>query len=348
VSDPGSDVVDSRRGASGAALLPWQVAWAASVLARRERWPHAALITGPAGIGKRALADWLARVLLCETPRADGAPCNACPGCHYIGAGQHPDLRILDAFERSDDDVKAVEWIVVDRIRALLQWAELTSHRGGAKVALIDPAERMNAAAANALLKTLEEPPPNTHFLLVSQQPNRLPATIISRCQRMAAPLPDTGIARQWLADRGIADAERVLAQAHGAPLAADALANVEYQHERRAWLTALSSPRTLPVTSLGARVDAGPREGRRERLAAVVDWLVAWCADLARARAGGAPRANADFGAQLNGLASSVAALPLFRYHRRLLQQRALLAHPLQPRLVAEALLIDYRALFG
>ena len=111
-------------------------AWAASVLARRERWPHAALITGPAGIGKRALADWLARVLLCETPRADGAPCNACPGCHYVGAGQHPDLRIVDAFERSDDDVKAVEWIVVDRIRALLQWAELTSHRGGAKVAI--------------------------------------------------------------------------------------------------------------------------------------------------------------------------------------------------------------------
>jgi DNA polymerase-3 subunit delta' len=175
VSDPATDVVDGRR---AAALLPWQVTWAASVLARRERWPHAALITGPAGIGKRALADWLARVLLCETPRADGAPCNACPGCHYIGAGQHPDLRIVDAFDRSDDDVKAVEWIVVDRIRALLQWAELTSHRGGAKVALIDPAERMNAAAANALLKTLEEPPPNTHFLLVSQQPNRLPATI--------------------------------------------------------------------------------------------------------------------------------------------------------------------------
>ena len=348
MNEAGSEVAEERPGTASATLLPWQVSWASNLLARRDRWPHAMLITGPAGIGKRGLAGWLARVLLCETPRADGAPCNVCPGCHYIGAGQHPDLRIVDTYERSDDEVKAVEWIVVDRIRALLQWAELTSHRGGAKVALIDPAERMNAAAANALLKTLEEPPANTHFLLVSHQPGRLPATIVSRCQRVAAPIPETVAARNWLAGQGIANAERLLAQAHGAPLAALALASADYQHERRAWLTALSTPRALAVTSLGARVDAGPREGRRERLAAVLDWLAAWCADLARVQAGGAPRANADFGVQLTALASSVAALPLFRYHRRLLQQRALLAHPLQPRLVAEALLIDYRALFG
>ena len=335
-------------GGPAAGTLPWQASWAASFLARRARWPHAMLIAGAAGIGKRVLAGWLARVLLCETPRADGSPCDACPGCHYIGAGQHPDLRIVDTYERADDEVKTVEWIVVERIRALLQWAALTSHRGGAKVALIDPAERMNAAAANALLKTLEEPPADTHFLLVSHQPGRLPATIVSRCQRVAVPIPETTAARDWLAGQGIDDAARLLEQANGAPLAALGLANPDYQRERQAWLAAFSAPRALPVTSLGARVDAGPREGRRERLAAIVDWLAGWCADLARVQAGGAPRANTDFGAQLTALASSVAPVPLFRYHRRLLQQRALLAHPLQPRLVAEALLIDYRALFG
>ena len=335
-------------GVASQAPLPWQAASASLLLARRDRWPHALLITGPAGIGKRVLSAWLARVLLCETPRADRSPCNLCPGCHYVSAGQHPDLRIVDTYEQADDEVKAVEWIVVERIRALMQWAELTSHRGGAKVALIDPAERMNTAAANALLKTLEEPPANTHFLLVSHQPGRLPATIISRCQRLAAPFPETIAARTWLTEHGIDDAEPLLAQAHGAPLAALALANTDYQHERRVWLTALSTPRALSVTSLGARVDGGPREGRRERLAAAVDWLAGWCADLARAQAGGAPRANMDFGPQLKALASSVATIPLFRYHRRLLEQRALLAHPLQPRLVAEALLIDYCALFG
>jgi hypothetical protein len=113
-------------------------------------------------------------------------------------------------------------------------------------------------------------------------------------------------------------------------------------------WLAALAAPQSLSVTMLGGRIEAGPRENRKDRLAAAVDWLVSWSADLARVRAGGSAAQNPDFSAQLSALARSVAALPLFRYHRSLLQQRALLAHPLQPRLVAEALLIDYRALFG
>jgi hypothetical protein len=103
-----------------------------------------------------------------------------------------------------------------------------------------------------------------------------------------------------------------------------------------------------MSVSALGQRIDAGPRESRKERLAAAIDWLVGWCADLARVRAGGVPIRNPDYAAQLAALAPSVAGVPLFRYHRSLLDQRALLAHPLQPRLVAEALLIDYRALFG
>ena len=103
-----------------------------------------------------------------------------------------------------------------------------------------------------------------------------------------------------------------------------------------------------MSVTGLGARIDAGPREVRRARLGAVIDWLLAWSSDLARMRAGGSVAHNPDFEQDLSALAASVAALPLFRYHRSLLEQRALLAHPLTPRLVAEALLIDYRALFG
>ena len=244
--------------------------------------------------------------------------------------------------------VKPVEWIVVDKIRALTGWAQLTSHRGGAKVGIIDPAERMNAAAANALLKTLEEPPPGTFLLLVSHQPGRLAATIRSRCQVVAAPQPSTAEGAAWLARQGIRDADGVLAQAGGAPLAAVALADTGYQAERAAWIRALAAPRDMSVSALGQRIDAGPRESRKERLAAAIDWLVGWCADLARVRAGGVPIRNPDYAAQLAALAPSVAGVPLFRYHRSLLDQRALLAHPLQPRLVAEALLIDYRALFG
>jgi len=330
------------------APMPWHAALAADLLGRRARWPHAALISCRAGIGKRRLAEWLARALLCESPLSSGAACGVCASCRYAAAGQHPDLRILEPIEWVDDEPKPVEWIAVERIRALSQWGELSSHRGGVKVALIDPAERMNAPAANALLKTLEEPSANTLFLLVTHQPGRLPATIVSRCQRIAAPLPTRAEGQAWLEAQRIGDSARLLAQANGAPLAALALAADEYQAERNRWLSALASPQSLSVTGLGARIDAGPREARRARLSAVVDWLLAWSSDLARVWAGGTTSHNPDFGAALAALAPSVAALPLFRYHRTLLEQRSLLAHPLQPRLVAEALLIDYRALFA
>ena len=139
------------------------------------------LISGPQGIGKRVLAQALARALLCEAPTAGGGACGNCAGCRYAAAGQHPDLRIVEPVEIDDDEVKPVEWISVDRIRALIRWSEITSHRGAAKVAVIVPAERMHAAAANALLKTLAEPPADTYFMLVSHAPGRLPATIVSR-----------------------------------------------------------------------------------------------------------------------------------------------------------------------
>ena len=341
-------VADGEGARLAVAPFPWHAALGRELLARRARWPHAVLVTGRAGIGKRALAQWLACALLCETPRSDGAPCGGCPSCRYVSGGQHPDFRVVEPLEIVDDEPKPVEWIVVDRIRALTAWAELTSHRGGAKVALIEPAERMNVAAANALLKTLEEPPVNTFFLLVSHQPGRLPPTIVSRCQRIAVPTPSLDEAEAWLAGKDVRDARALLAQAGGAPLAALLLADTDLQQERRTWLRALASPRSISVTGLGARIDAGPREVRRARLGAVIDWLLAWSSDLARMRAGGSVAHNPDFEQDLSTLAASVAALPLFRYHRSLLEQRALLAHPLTPRLVAEALLIDYRTLFG
>ena len=244
--------------------------------------------------------------------------------------------------------MKAVDWISVDRVRALIRWTALSSHRGGAKVALIAPAERMNAAAANALLKTLEEPPAGTYYLLVSHQPGRLPATIVSRCQRIVAPRPSHEQACAWLVAQGLAKPASVLAQAHGAPLRALALADPAYQTERDRWLRALGAPATLEVAGLGARIDAAPRDMRRDLLAAVIDWLLAWSADLARAGAGAAPAGHAEYEVRMRELGTAVAPSALFRYHRRLLHQRGLLAHPLSPRLVVEALMIDYRALFG
>jgi len=344
----GGEPIDAAVRARMPEALPWQGETIGGLLARRARWPHAMLIVGPPGIGKRVLARTLARSLLCETPAADGSACGTCASCRYEAAGQHPDLRVVEPVEIDDDVAKPVEWISVAMVRSLADWTQLTSHRGGAKVAVIAPAERMNASAANALLKTLEEPPARTYFLLVSDQYGRLPPTIVSRCQRVVAPRPTVEAARAWLGEHGVRDVNAALAQSANAPLRARELADPDYQAERRAWLSALAAPRELAVTALAARIEAVPREARKERLGAVIDWLAGWCADLARVRSGGQPVANGDFEAALRSLARSVATLPLFRYHRSLLSQRALVSHPLQPRLVAEALLIDYRALFS
>ncbi|MCC6868795.1 MAG: DNA polymerase III subunit delta' [Burkholderiales bacterium] len=336
-----------RRGDAWPALLPWQEAAAARALhGGRAAWPPALLLTGATGIGKLVLAVNLARALLCEAAQPDGLACGSCASCRYVAAGQHPDLRLVEPFDLDDDvTLKAVEQVPIKHVRALIDWANLTSHRGVAKVAIVTPADRLNAAAANALLKTLEEPPAGTHLVLVTARPGRLLPTVRSRCQVLAAPIPAVAEASAWLREHGVAEPPLLLAQAGGAPLAALALREV--QDERAAWLAALAQPRGLSAVGLAARIDAADKSERKLLLGRVIDWLVAWVADLARVAAGGAPQRNPDHATALRALAPTVAPVALFRYHRSLLAQRALVAHPLVPRLVAETILIRYRELF-
>ncbi len=134
------------------------------------------------------------------------------PSCHYVEVGQHPDLRIVEPVDVDEEGiVTPTEVIKIEAIRGLTQWSQRTSHRGGAKVGIIAPAEKMHPPTANALLKTLEEPPPGTYLLLVAHQPGRLLPTIASRCQRHAVALPHKDEALAWLAAQGVSDAEHVL-----------------------------------------------------------------------------------------------------------------------------------------
>ncbi|HVP86679.1 MAG TPA: DNA polymerase III subunit delta' [Casimicrobiaceae bacterium] len=332
-----------------ATLFAWQRDAAAAALTAKSRWPHALLIEGKRGIGKRAIALHFAQALLCETPRSDGRPCGTCASCGYARAGAHPDLRVIEPVERDEEGNETpVDEIVVDRIRELIDFTQLTAHRQRAKVAVIIPAEAMNVAAANALLKTLEEPPPATYLMLVSHQPGRLRATIVSRCQRFVAPEPGPAAATVWLAEQGAAEPELLLAQAGGAPLLALGLSDPAVQRERAFLLAALEDPQRLSPIEVGVRIDGYLKEERKAVLGDLVYWLLTWSADLAASATGGVPRYHPDRRDALARLGKRVARLALFRYYRALLRQRELLGHPLVPRLVAEALLFEYRALFN
>lgn len=331
------------------ALPPWLAHTAAAMLARRSRWPHALLISGPEGVGKRPLALHLARALLCESPADGGGACGACASCHYVAAAQHPDLRLVEPIEIDEEGVATpIDFIKIGPIRALTEWAQVTSHRRIGKVAVIVPAEKMNEAAANALLKTLEEPPSGTSVVLVSHQASRLFPTIVSRCQRLPIPLPPVAEATAWLAMQNVSEPERALAQAGGAPMLAVASSDPRLRAERAEWLTALARPERLSPVALAARIELAGKDERRDRLAAALDWLIAWTGDLCRVVSGVQVARNPEHAEALVALGPRVAGVALFRYHRQLLEQRALLARALQPRLLAEALLVDYRALFN
>lgn len=162
-------------------IYPWQQAlW--SQLGGRAQHAHAYLLYGPAGIGKRALAEHWAAQLLCQRPAAAGA-CGECKACQLLAAGTHPDYFVLEPEE-------AEKPIRVDQVRDLVGFVVQTAQLGGRKVVLLEPAEAMNVNAANALLKSLEEPSGDTVLLLISHQPSRLLPTIKSRCVQQACPLP--------------------------------------------------------------------------------------------------------------------------------------------------------------
>jgi DNA polymerase-3 subunit delta' len=179
----------------------------------QDRMPHALLLSGQTGVGKAALADYLARQLLCHELPADGVPCGHCPGCLQYAAGTHPDYFQVEPAE----DATVIK---VDQVRELAESLSLSSHHGGFKVALLMPADAMNINASNSLLKTLEEPSDNTVLLLVSARPAQLPATIRSRCQLLRVEIPSRDVALRWL-DGQIADDRKdmYLQLAHGAPL---------------------------------------------------------------------------------------------------------------------------------
>lgn len=257
---------------------PWQATlWAQ--LSRRERHAHAYLLHGPAGIGKRALAERLAGLLLCGTPR-DGEACGQCKACLLLRAGTHPDYFDLRP-EEADKPIK------VDQVRELVDFVAQTAQLGGRKLVILEPAEAMNLNAANALLKSLEEPSGDTVLLLVSHQPSRLLPTIRSRCLQQACPQPSPAAAQDWLTrqlpELDSALVHQLLELAAGSPLRA-------WQLHREGAL----EQRALVVEGIRQllKQQAVPSElaeaWKQIPLPLLLDWFCAWLLQVLRCQLAG------------------------------------------------------------
>jgi DNA polymerase III subunit delta' len=270
--------------------LPWHTEHWTRLQARRQRdaLPHALLICGMAGLGKRAFAQRFVQGLLCQQP-LDGDACGHCRSCLLFAAGTHPDLVSL-SFGLRKDGVQRSE-IVVDQIRELSARLAMSSQFGGWQIACIDPADAMNAAAANALLKTLEEPSAQTMLILLADAPWRMPQTIRSRCQRIEFHLPAQAEALAWLQAEGVRDAAVALNAAGGNPGLARLWTQegaLDRRMEVRKDLTGLAAGRGQPMEVVKRWLDNEPAQRLWFAAQAAADEIKA------RAAAGSGPLASA------------------------------------------------------
>ncbi|MBE5314051.1 MAG: DNA polymerase III subunit delta' [Xanthomonadales bacterium] len=251
---------------SAPAFAPWQQRAFERVLASHaaQRLGHGLLVCGPARLGKRVLVEAIAARLLC-TGASPGEPaCGQCRSCRLLAAGTHPDLHRISFALNDKGEPRSV--IVVEQMRELSDRISLTAQLGGAIVSLIDPADALNHNAANALLKTLEEPQDGRYLILVSDAPYRLSATIRSRCQRIELRPPPQDEARTWLLAQGLpaARVEQALSLCDGHPGEAQALLSeggLELREAVQRDLDALAARRAALSETVKAWLDDRPQE---------------------------------------------------------------------------------------
>ncbi len=346
-------------------LFPWQEQAWLQLQQMLPRLPHALLIHGPRGIGKTDFAQQFAQALLCERPLASGHACNACASCIWFGQYAHPDYRrvrpqLLDVEEASaegdeeggDDDEAGEKTatrskkapskdIRVVQVRPLADFINMSTHRQGRRVILLYPADTMNAIAANALLKMLEEPSPSTVFLLVTDNLDRLLPTILSRCRKFPMGEPPREQALQWLQSMGLENAEALLAEQGGAPLTALEMAHSELRPSIDELLAHLTMPGTEGAIKTAERLQKIP-------LSSLVASLQRWLHDLFLLKISGRIRYYPGYEKQLAALAMRSDLAGLAGAVKNMNDRRAIADHPLSARLFIEDMLLEYAGLFA
>ncbi|WP_185266532.1 DNA polymerase III subunit delta' [Halopseudomonas xiamenensis] len=296
---------------------PWHLpVW--DGLTARTRHAHAYLFGGLPGVGKRLFAEAFAASLLCLQPDA-GRACGHCRSCQLRQAGSHPDRLVVEPEEQG----KAIR---IDAVRRLADFMGQTAQQGGRKVIILHPAEAMNLNAANALLKSLEEPSAETYLLLVSDQPSRLLPTIRSRCRVQALPTPSYEQAMGWLAEHlpqlDAGQHAALLLMAGGAPLRALALHEMDAASLREQVVEGVKAllKNQQSASQLAERWPNLPLE-------LLADWFCDWTLDLLRLKTGACDTpANADMDKVLPWMARQVQVPALLDWQSWLLEHRGML----------------------
>ncbi len=336
-----------------AAIFPWQRAAWDQLQVMRARLPHAILFHGAAGIGKAQFIEHFAKSLLCESAGPGGHACGACASCGWFEQQNHPDYRRVrpealedepagDGEEGGEEGKKAAKSktpskdIKIEQIRALADFMNISTHRQGLRVVVLYPAENLNMPASNALLKTLEEPPPGTVFLVASNSLDRLLPTILSRCRKFALPLPPFDEALAWLKEQGVPDAESWLREQGGAPLAAQAQAEAGSREELDVFLQLLANPGVEAALRCADKVQKVP-------LALLVSWQQRWLYDMFSYKLSGTIRYYPRYRKELAALAGRVHVSRLMAAIKGANERRATADHPLSPKLFIEDMLLEY-----
>jgi len=295
------------------------------------RLPHALLLTAPAGTGLPEFAEQWARAQLCSVVAPGDVACGRCGACEQLVAGTHPDcVRLVPE--------KAGKAIGVDVVRALIERLALTASGPAGKVAIIDPADAMTLAAANSLLKTLEEPPGDCVLALVTNRPSRLPATVRSRCRKMAFGLPAGDAALEWLRERDVQRAEYWLGRAGGAPL--EALRRSQEEVDDEALVTGF-----LDTLEKGTVAPSLLAKAAQHPLASSLPLFTTVMADLLRLRVAGVSSGRLQHpvhGERMARIASRLDARAMFHYLDELNRAVPGPSSSLRPEMQIQGLLAD------
>jgi len=338
-------------------IYPWQKNIWQQLNADQQRLPHALLLYGRAGIGKLEFATNFSRALLCTQTNAEGYACGQCASCNWFNEGSHPDFKILTPEQDAEPEdgvvstkkTKKKTQISVTQIRELANFLNLSSHQNsGLRIILLHPAETLNLASANALLKMLEEPASGVIFILVTHQIQRLLPTILSRCQKVSMPIPTETESLTWLKEQGTQNAAEQLAYFDGSPLK---VLNEQSQFNqiKDTWrmlaLGAKLEPNLAATTLLASTAEVGTSSISAAENAIIT--MQKWLYDIVLMRQAKQAHYHVQHKATFQKLAENVNLSKLFNLQKNLDELRKLANHPLNHELQIESLLFEYTKIF-